>query len=84
MWLVQLPVPLPHLLPLVRCLNGMVFAAARQDVALLLEASLPAAAESRQGGEGEAGAVARSLRLDTLRCGARCHVCLPAFLPACV
>jgi len=68
----ELPVPLPYLLPLVRCLNLMVFTSIQEDPAMLLEVSLPASVEGRGGGGASKGddvaGTRRALQMDVLRC----------------
>ena len=68
----QQPVPLPYLLPLVRCLNNMVYCSIQQDPLLLLEVSIPPSGDGRGGGTGNsdestAASTQRSHRIDVLR-----------------
>lgn len=67
---VQLPVPLSYLLPLVRCLNMLVYRSVLQDPALLLEVSQPQSAGApggSHGAGGEARADERAFQVDALR-----------------
>ena len=64
--------PLPYALPLVRCLNHMLYESIQADPVMLLEVSLPYTAESSGAGgsgsqETEIAVVGRNYQMDTLR-----------------